>query len=192
MALLVNPTHRIISIRINLGYRAASTSNRLITGVRKHLTIISITLPRLPSYWHPRNFISLFPRRGNRKKKTRQNQRISVIRGFSSFAFLVFSFRVTYPLSFVVAPLQIVTIDRRTRGKNTPIYDVYVFRSLFVDDSPPFWILSQWPLKYRSILIDSPSRGDATRMYFTIVIVITRFLVRSLWKHVFMYVGRKY
>lgn len=92
MALLVNPILRIISIRINLGYRAASISNRPITGVKKHLTIISITLPRLPSYWHPRNFISLFSRRDNRKKKKKKRDKISeirLIRDFSSFTFLV-------------------------------------------------------------------------------------------------------
>lgn len=114
MALLVNPTPRIISIRINLGYRAASTSNRLITGVRKHLTIISITLPRLPSYWHPRNFISLFPRRGNRKKK---NETKPANFGNTRFFFVCIS-RIFVSCHLSVVVRCCTTTNRNDRSTN--------------------------------------------------------------------------
>ena len=179
MGSLVNRIPRIINIRINSGCRAASISNRLITGVRKHLTITNIMLPRLPSYWHPRNFISLFPRRGNserkkkkrKEKKRKKNETKPAKFGNTGFFFvcisssLVFSFCHLSVVACRCTTLQIVkkSIDERA-GKIRRYTMFYVFRSLFVDDSPPFWILSQRPLKYRSILIDSPSLEGTRRV----------------------------
>lgn len=86
-------------------------------------------------------------------------------------------------------------IDRRTRGKNTPIYDVLCFS--FIVRRRLAAILNIIAATAQvSIDINrfAFSRGDATRMYFiTIVIVITRFLVRSNCVgniRIYIYVGR--